>query len=435
MSDDRLRLIAVGAVVLLPLVYALLRSRRITRADFMYNSDQTGLLQTVAGIICGNIGAGTFVAVLLFTGASPIIGLSVSLAYVLGVALCGVFAARVHAVSRRHGVHGLIDLIAVTHGVQNPILIWIPIAFLFLLRTAIQLISLAAILTAVAGLSPTWAIVAATIATGGYTAIGGYRIATETDVFQAGLILAGFVVLAIGSIGHPVDASHFFDLGPYRLPLLIGIWLLIPASAVLAIDNWQRMATARSPAVARTGFFLAAPICLACYLLLFVVALQVAPGGDVLASLRGIAPKPVAWLVDLMFVAAIMSTIDTFVMPLATSLDRSRFGLPQLRIIIFASFGLLAIASIVGGNLLQGLIAAFSSLMVCLPATIVATTTGRGTPFAAMLSLNLGIVATLAFVAIDINFAGMAGFAVATALYWVALRWSNADAVTAPFKR
>ncbi|MDQ0314691.1 sodium:solute symporter family transporter [Amorphus orientalis] len=435
MSDDGVRLTAVATAVLLPLLYALVRSRRITRADYIYNSDDTGLAQTVAGIICGNIGAGTFVALLLFTGASPVIGLSLALAYVVGVVLCGVIAPRVHAVSRRHGVHGLIDLIVVTHGIRNPLFVWVPIAFLFLLRTAIQLLALAAILTAVIGLSPGWAILAATVFAGSYTAIGGYRIATETDVFQAALILAGLGALAVGSAGQPVDVSNFFDLGPYRLPLLIGIWIFIPASAVLAIDNWQRMATARSPSVARRGFFLAAPVCCAAYLLLVVVAMQLESSGDVLAVMRGIAPASVAWLVDLMLIAAIMSTIDTFVMPLATSLERSRFELPQLRVVIFGGFCLLALVSVIGGELLQGLIAAFSSLMVCLPATFIAMTIGRGAPSAAIVSLNLGIVATLVFIAIDINLASLVGFAFSAVVYALAARWSAFDAATMPSKR
>ncbi|WP_370199584.1 hypothetical protein, partial [Roseibium sp.] len=54
--------IVLGTLLLGPLVYAFWRSRKGTRADYIFNSGRTGLLATVAGIICGNIGIGTFVA-------------------------------------------------------------------------------------------------------------------------------------------------------------------------------------------------------------------------------------------------------------------------------------------------------------------------------------------------------------------------------------
>ena len=48
---DILELGPVVFVLLAPLVYALVRARNATRADFIFNSGRTGTLATVAGIV------------------------------------------------------------------------------------------------------------------------------------------------------------------------------------------------------------------------------------------------------------------------------------------------------------------------------------------------------------------------------------------------
>ncbi|MBB99632.1 MAG: hypothetical protein CML67_08865 [Rhodobacteraceae bacterium] len=417
---DILELGPVVFVLLAPLVYALVRARNATRADFIFNSGRTGTLATVAGIVCGNIGAGTFVALLLFSDASPILGVSLAAAYALGLVICAAIAPAVHRQSRRYGVHGLVDLIVAAHGVRHPLAIWLPIAFVFLLRTAVQLLALAAILAAIMPVSNLAALVLASALTGIYTAIGGYRVATETDIFQAIVILAGIGVLTVTNAGGMPHIENIFDLGPYKLPLLVGIWLFIPVSAVLAIDNWQRMATARAPAVARRGFLLAAPLCLFCYMGIVWLGLKGHAGEEVLAVLRATMPDHWRWLADVMLIAVLMSTMDTFVMPLVTSLERTRYTLRQLQLIVLTLFAVLAIAAYTMGPLLNSIIAAFSSLVVFLPAVLAALLWRRLSAAAAIVSLNLGVAVSLILVGVDLNYAAFGGFAAASFTYGIA---------------
>lgn len=424
MPADILGLGPIVFVLLAPLVYALVRTRNATRADFIFNSGRTGALATVAGIVCGNIGAGTFVALLLFSDASPIMGISLAGAYALGLVICAAIAPVVHQQSRRYGVHGLVDLIVAAHGVRYPLAIWIPIAFVFLLRTAVQLLALAAILATILPVSNLAALLLASALTGTYTAIGGYRVATETDIFQAAVILMGIGVLTVTNAGDMPQIDNVFDLGPYKLPLLIGIWLFIPVSAVLAVDNWQRMATARTPAVARRAFLIAAPLCLFCYMGIVWLGLKGHAGEEVLAVLRASMPAQWTWLADVMLIAVLMSTMDTFVMPLVTSLERTRYTLRQLRLIVLTLFGVLAIAAYTMGPLLNSIIAAFSSLVVFLPAVLAALLWRRLSATAAIASLNLGVAVSLILVGVDLNYAAFAGFA--TALLTYGLAWGFA---------
>ena len=111
--------------------------------------------------------------------------------------------------------------------------------------------ALALIVQGALGLEP-WAALAFAVAVmGGYTALGGYRVATETDLVQALIIVAGMALgpragLWRGGVAEAADATGFFDLGPWGLPFLIAVMVFLPFSAVLAVDNWQRIATRRN---------------------------------------------------------------------------------------------------------------------------------------------------------------------------------------------
>jgi Na+/proline symporter len=425
MQPDYLYYFAAALVLVGPLLYALWRARQTSRDDFLFNSGQTGLVATMAGIVCGNIGAGTFVALLLFSQVSPIIGLSLACAYGLGLLLCGALAPFIYKQSQRYQVHGLIDLIMVTHRISRPAFVWVPIALVFMMRAAVQLLALATILTALLPLSNMMAIVLAGVLTGTYTAIGGYRVATETDIVQAIIILCGIFVLTLTNIGQPSLATPFFDLGPYKLPLLVGVWLFIPVSAVLAIDNWQRMATARTPQLARKAFFLAAPLCFVCYIAIFWLGVSGKGDGNMLAALRNAMPGQLPWLADIMLIAVLMSTIDTFVMPLMTSFERTRLSLAQLQMIVFTLFVALVLAAIAFGPLLNTIIAAFSSLVVFLPTVLATLYAKNRNALSAIASLNIGLLVSLIFVRIDLNYAALVGFGGAGLVYGVFWRWPS----------
>lgn len=425
------KLILICAALGLPTAYALMRAREGSRADFLYNSGRTGFWATLAGVVCGNIGIGTFVALLLFSAASPVIGMSLALAYAAGLLICAVVAPAVHALSRKHDVRGLVDLIVVTHGVRRPLLVWLPVAFVFLLRAAVQLIALAAILAAVFPMPQILAIALAALFAGAYTAIGGYRIATETDIAQAAVIVIGMTLLTLSSIGEAPVAAPFFDLGPYRWPILVGIWLFIPASAVLAVDNWQRMATARDPATARLAFLVGAAVCLACYLAIVRIGLGTAPGSDPVAGLHAMLPADWRWTVHVMLVAVVMSTMDTFVMPLLAGLERTRLPLGRLQLAVAALFSLIALAAILLGGILDTIVSAFSSLAVFLPVVWASARAKRPNALAAILSLNVGISATLLLTRIDINTAALAGCALSAAIYVLVSRWADRRVGTA----
>ena len=325
-------------VLLVPIAVAVARSRGTTVSDFVFNSNRSSVPQTVASIVGGNVGIGTFIAIFLFSEASPLIGISLAVSYTAGLLLCALLAPWVHRASRSRDAFGLIDFIVVTHRVDNPAFIWLPVAMVFILRTVVQLMALSAILASAFNQPFAEALAAAALLSGIYVVIGGYKAATETDVFQVSVIVMAMCLAFLGLSLDLEQERDYLDLGPYRPVLLVGVFLFIPLSPILAVDNWQRIATSRSPAVARQSYFVAALICGAIYATIVLAALDTASAPDVLETFRQLMPDGMPWLADMMFAACIMSSIDTFVMPLVTSFARRGASLLALRLLVIAIF-------------------------------------------------------------------------------------------------
>lgn len=173
-----------------PVAYAILRLGVLRREDYLYLSGRTPFLQRQASITCGNIGIGAIVALFVLTAASPVIGLVVVFSYCAGLVLCGLLAPRIHAAACATGSYGLIDWLVSAHGVSRVAPVWLPVAVVFGLRTVVRLQAPTLILDVTFPLSP-MALVLATLVVGSHTAIGGYRVATETGLPQTLLILFG----------------------------------------------------------------------------------------------------------------------------------------------------------------------------------------------------------------------------------------------------
>lgn len=422
----------IGLGLVLPPIYALIRARGMGRDAYLLNARRTSFPLTLASVICGNIGIGTFVALFLFTAQSPLLGYTVAACYAAGLVLCAGLAGTIHRSARKTDAYGMIDYVARAHGVSNPLAIWVPVAVAFSLRTIVQLLALGLLIDSALGLGPAAALVLAGVVVGGYTAIGGYRVATETDLAQAIIIVAGMALIAVSVLGGEAgatsaDGAAFFSLGPWGLPFLIAVMMFLPFSAVLAVDNWQRIVTADSARTARHAYLSAALVCAPIYALLAHIGhLSGTASGtdlaDVLDIFRGLMPFGLMVLADLVVMMAVMSSIDTFVMPLMTSLSRTQWSLSRIRLAVLAFFVVLTAVALGIGDALTGVIAAFSALAVFLPAVFGALLLGDRAPRAAAASMGFGVALTLALSALDLDLAALAGFAASATIYAVGRR-------------
>lgn len=414
-----------AAVILLfcPILFAFISNTGISRNQFAFNSRSTNFLSTLGSIICGNVGIGTFLAIYLFAQASPIIGLSIVISYTLGLILCGVVARRIHAISLQTQTYSLVDLINNRHDCHYKLPVWIPVAFIFIMRSAVQLSALTLIMSEAFGISFLSSLILSTLIAGSYTFIGGYKAATETDAFQAIVIITLMILLMFGVKEYELTERDFFDLGPYKPFLLIGIFAFVPLSPVLAVDNWQRIATAKNAQTAQWSYFTAAIICGAIYASIWLVGMLPSQTGDVLQTFRSLMPETAPWLADILFITCILSSIDTFVMPLVSTLTQNDTKLKNLRLAVIFLFLCVGMVSYLMGDILNSVIAAFNSLTVFLPAVLGVFLLRKPIRYAAWLSLNGGVIVTLLLTIIDINIAAIGGFIFSAIVYVVVTKY------------
>ncbi len=412
---------ALFVLVVLPLAIALVQRRMpLSRDTFRTNAGGNGLIATAGGAVAGNVGIGSFLAIHAFSTASPLIGVAVVVAYTTGLVLCGLLAPVIRRRAGEAGAVGLVDLVTETHGIAQRGWIWGPVALVFVLRAAVQLSALGLLLASTFGIDAGLA----TMAGGGlialYLLLGGYRAAVGTDVAQALVIVAGLGIAVFGLPPALGEGGGFADLGPYRPTLLIGIALFLPWSAVLAIDNWQRITLARSTLVAQQGFLIGAAVCGGVFAVIALAGMRSAPGADVFADFVAMMPEGMGWIATILFIACIMSSIDTFIMALVVSL-RSDRTLMQLRLAVVALMGASTSAALVFDEVLMTVIAAFNTLTALLPTVLAALVLSRPSATSAILSVWAGFGVTLAMGWVNIEIAALAGFAVAILGYAIGL--------------
>lgn len=408
--------ICLAALMILPLIVSARAGRRGDVDTMLTNAGRNTLGRTVAGVVCGNVGIGSFVAIYLFAGQSPVIGASVALAYTSGLLICAASVRRIRARAHELGTVSLVEMLAGAHGLATPWPLWLPVAAVFILRAAVQLAALALLIDGATGIGVTPALIGSGLILAGYTALGGYRAAVETDVGQALVIVLLMLPVWFALPAGPPEAPAFFELGPHAPTLLLGIWAFVPWSAVLAVDNWQRITLAQDEGTARNAFLIATPICGAIFVTIAWVGYAL-PGGNVFATFRALMPAGAPWLADLLFVTAIMSSIDTFVMPLVMGTGTRPATVARLRAILAGLFTVVICVALMFGAVLSTVIAAFSSLSVFLPAVAGALWRRPGSGRAAIVSMNGGVITAAALTVVDQNIAGLCGFAVALITY------------------
>lgn len=191
----------------------------------------------------------------------------------------------------------------------------------------IQLIAGGSILSASAGM-PYWlAVLLIGIVVSLYLFSGGFRAVLRTDVFQHIVILL-VVVLSSTIFGKMdgLDPSSFglFTAGPVNV---LGFFLYGVLVIVIAAEFWQRIFAGRSVRVVRKSLVLSSIIFLVLSFFIVFIGLAVRanvpgipPETAILVGLTQLLPPALLGMGAVVLFAAVMSSFDTFVFVLSTSL-------------------------------------------------------------------------------------------------------------------
>lgn len=419
--------IAVWAVLGYSLVHAFLNYSKVDLGKYLLNSKATPLRLTAASAIAGNVGAGTVIGIFNFAVNGRGIAFYISLCYALGLVLNGVLAGIVYRRSRELQADSLIDFITAHFGEDTKYYVWIAVGSIFFTQMAAQLLALSAVLESAMGFSHELSIFYAFAVVTLYLLSGGYYSVTRTDAVQFFFIFATAALVFIYNdwsftLQH---LERFVVIEHYSPVLVVGIFLFLAPAAFISIDNWHRVIASRSASTARKAFFITAGVCFFIYAAFSLLGIgPTAMEDKPVDVMRGLLPPGLSFFAVLALIMAVVSTMDSTILPLAAPICRTvkQRPLRAMRITVLSLMVGIALTAYALGDIITGIIAALSSLITLFPAVITALINGRPSALAVKISLPAAIFSSLIFVFVNEEYAFIVGIAVSFILFY-SIRW------------
>lgn len=300
--------------------------RREAVGDFLIGSRSVGTTMTTASLcaVMGGmvLGSGTEMGYEFGAGA-----LWLTSGTTGGLVLLGVVAARIRRLADEHGFLTLSDYLFLRFdpktGYLGAVLLFV--AFLFLL--AAQFIVGGRLFAALTPVSYPTAVFLMGGITLVYVLLGGFKAVVRTDLLQFAVMALVFIFLVPAHIDF--DSTQFdFDLGSPGPLRMISFFLSGIAGIFVGADIWQRIYAARNRRVARNSLYLSAVVwaVMGCCLVLLGMAARGAGGvsadGALFYGLYALLPPTLAGVATVAVLAALMSTIDTEVFLLSSSVAK-----------------------------------------------------------------------------------------------------------------
>ena len=368
-------------------VYAigLWTKRRETTSEFLIANRSVGTILTTASIsaVIGGVFLGSVSALAFELGIGA---LWLIAGFATGLTLLGIVAARIKSIADEHDFLTLSDYLFTKFNPRTGYLgaAILFAAFLFLL--AGQFIVGGQLFASLFSIEYPVAVIAMGLATLAYLLLGGFTAVIRTDLLQFAIMLIVFVLLVPLNMDMQAFDLELSIVSPGPLGMA-SLFLSGIAGMFMGADIWQRLYSARSWRVARNSLLLSAVwiICIGVCLILLGIA---AHGGPSVTADRALfyglfelLPQQLAGVATVALLAALMSTIDTEVFLLGSSVAKDfvakRRELSQdglARIVRIAMVGVAVPAMMIAiywPNVLD-LLFVFSSLMLALfPAVFV----------------------------------------------------------------
>ncbi len=420
--------IALALILVYSVIHALAHYRRVSFEQFLHNNQATGLRQTCASAVAGNVGSGTIVGIFAFGVRGDAVAIYISVCYALGLVFTALLAGLVYRRSREENADSLIDFLAAWYGEETRKIVWLAAGSIFFLAMAAQLLALGNILAQTTSIPLEGAILYAYAIVTIYLLSGGYYSVTRTDQVQFLFIFVTAVLVLFYLDWDAVLAvpSRLYTPVNYSPVFVLGILIFLAPSAPISIDNWHRVIASRDARVARNGFLIASALCLVVYLSFSLLGLTAPPGTDEPVGLmREIFPAMLSVFGILALVMAVVSTMDSTILPLAAPICRNTRGdrLRAMRFTVFAIMSGIALTAYVLGDVVTGLIGALSSMVALFPVVFTALLKQRPSALALNISLPAAILSSIAFLMVDEEHAFLVGIGVSFVLFYGIRFW------------
>lgn len=419
-----MELIAIILILLYSIYHCVYHFNKINCQEFLINDRSTGLLKTSASAIAGNVGAGTVIGIYTFGQKGGAIALYVSICYAFGLLLTAILASKIYQRNNEIGGYGLVDCIIKYYGANTRYYVWLAIGAIFFTQMASQLLALSTILHAALNIPFEASIFLSYAIVSLYLCSGGYHSVTKTDTIQVIFIIITslFIFICFDWRGASKEIDIFFTVKNYGNVFIYGIFIFLAPSVFISIDNWHRIISSKSQGTARKAYIIAAFVCFFIYLSYTVIGISNANEiNNPILVINNLLPQSLNVLAVLALLMAVISTMDSTILPLVAPLlndKNDQKSLNNMRLLTLAIMTGIALSAYFIGDIITGIVAAFSSLLALFPAIITILLKRKPCALALKISLPVAILSSLAVVFFNEEYAFIVGIILSFFLYY-----------------
>jgi Na+/proline symporter len=335
-----MRELSTGNLIML-IVYALIcvgiglwSSRKQKEEDYLIAGRKMSLYGFMSSVVASYIGGAAIVAYTAFVYQFGIAAIMVFVGTALGFLVFIPYALKLRKISYEKKFYTLSDWFYFNYdkktGLVSALILFV-VYFGMLLN---QFIAGSSILRDISGWSYETALVFSSVIIVIYLVAGGFRSVIKTDMFQYIVLIVLFVLIGYLLMNDGGDqALHYYRKSEMKFTdalsfIFFGIFIIFQSA-----EYWQRVYAAKDHRVVRKGFIGSSILVVITGLALTFIGLAARFGNDSLEPGQAIAyglsqmlPEAMLGFGLILIFAAIMSSADTIIFVLASSIAEDYFG-------------------------------------------------------------------------------------------------------------
>jgi len=330
MNDSFWNIIMLTGYALVCIIIGLVSTKGNKDEDYLIAGRKIGLFGFVSTVVASYIGGAAIVAYSAYVYKFGISAIAVFVGTSAGFLLFIPYALKLRKFSTKKKFLTLSDWFYFKYGKKTGLasaLILFVVYFGMLLN---QFIAGSSILSNISGWSYETALLASALVITIYLFAGGFKSVVKTDVFQYIIMLILFVLLAYVLIkGDQNFSKEIIDFSDMNISMTIAFILFGILIIFQSAEYWQRVYAAKSNKVVKTGFITSAVLVLITGLAITIVGLSahylipgIAPRDAFAEGLKVLAPQKFIGVGLVLLFAAIMSSADTIIFVLASSVAK-----------------------------------------------------------------------------------------------------------------
>tara|TARA_Y100000310_G_scaffold288548_1_gene314259 strand:- start:10904 stop:12277 length:1374 start_codon:yes stop_codon:yes gene_type:complete len=323
----------ITVYVLIVLGIGFVSSRKQSPDDYMIHGRKLGTAQLVATISASWVGGGAIIAYGAYVFEYGIAAISVYVGFFCSMLVFARYAPRIRTRAAELGHLTIGDYITDSVGVRAGIVTALVSSVAYCLFLVNQFIAGSTVLSTLSGWTYETALVISVVVVLLYLLLGGMRSVVKTDIFQYLAMLILMVVIGgvmVQKTGIEKELLNPLSMEPGLAIAFILYGVMTPFASV---EIWHRMYAAKDDTAVRrgligAGFFV---MVFGCIIALLGMAARtaypnVSPNEAIPYGMLHLLPAGLLGLGLVVLFAAIMSTIDTLVFYLASSIAKDYYG-------------------------------------------------------------------------------------------------------------